>query len=240
MPKLRILAALAALVCAAPAVLRAELVLLTNGSVLKVTEYDLQGQQAKLTLPSGGVLTVDLMRVERVLEDEIRPPVESAPETATVRLTFEPGDTPPETPFGREIFEAAKRHGVNPAVLAAMAKVESAFDPRAVSHAGARGLMQLMPATARRFGVELHELFDPERNLEASARYVAWLTRRFDGDAVRVVAAYNAGEGAVDRYDGVPLYRETQRYVERVMGLLGMSTPPVPARISTAQASALR
>ena len=231
MPRLHTVLLCAACLLAIPAALRGELVLLTSGDVIKVSRFEMGAEEARLTLPSGGRLTIGAHRVDRVLEDEIVEPDEETPVLAAgaVRLTFDPSDSTPETPFGAEIYEASRRHGVNPAVLAAMARVESAFDPRAVSHAGARGLMQLMPATAERFGVRVDELFDPVRNLEASASYVAWLTDRFQGDPVRVVAAYNAGEGAVDRYDGVPRYRETQRYVEKVMGLLGASASEPPA-----------
>jgi soluble lytic murein transglycosylase-like protein len=240
MHSIRHLAVCASLLLALPAFARAELVLLTNGSVVKVAQVDVRGHKALLSLPSGGVLTLDLMRIERVLEDEIAPEPEAPIAAAGLRLTFDPADRAPATPFGAEIYDAARRHGVNPALLAAMARVESAFDPEAVSHAGARGLMQLMPATAARFGVATDELFDPVRNLEASAGYVAWLTRRFAGDPTRVVAAYNAGEGAVERYGGVPRYRETQRYVEKVMGLLGAGEGPATHRVAATRTAALR
>jgi soluble lytic murein transglycosylase-like protein len=124
-------------------------------------------------------------------------------------------------------------------VVAAVMRVESAYDHRAVSRKGARGLMQLMPATAARFGVAKHELFTPTRNIEAGARYLRFLVDRFEGDAVRVFAAYNAGENAVDRYGGVPPYRETQEYVRRVLSALGVpaSTFDSTAAARTARAS---
>jgi soluble lytic murein transglycosylase-like protein len=142
----------------------------------------------------------------------------------------------PTSPYGELIHATAQRHGVSPALVAAMMRVESAHDPRALSHKGARGLMQLMPATAARFGVAVEELYQPERNLEAGVRYLAWLTRRFGEDPVRVIAAYNAGEGAVERFGGVPPYRETQRYVEKVLGLLGV---PEGSRSGAALAAAI-
>jgi hypothetical protein len=222
------LAALAALLLQAGAA-RAELVVLRGGDVLKVTAFEVGEQRVRLTLPSGGVLTVPLLRVERILEDEI--PLDAgvattvaAIPTAPVSLAYRPGDPVPQTPYGELIHDTAQRHGVSPALVAAMMRVESAYDPRALSHKGARGLMQLMPATASRFGVALEELYQPERNVEAGVRYLAWLTHRFGEDPVRVIAAYNAGEGAVERHGGVPPYRETQRYVEKVLGLLG--APP--------------
>jgi soluble lytic murein transglycosylase-like protein len=121
------------------------------------------------------------------------------------------------------IFETARRHGVNPELVAALVRAESAFDPAALSHKGARGLMQLMPATARRFGVSPIESYDPGRNLEAGTRYLAWLLVRFDGDVVRALAAYNAGEGTVERYGGVPPYRETRTYIRRIYATLGLT-----------------
>jgi hypothetical protein len=90
--------------------------------------------------------------------------------------------------------------------------------------------MQLLPATARRFGLtKKGDLFDPVKNLEAGVRYIKWLTGRFGGDAQRVLAAYNAGEGAVDRFGGIPPYRETQSYVKKIFGLLGVSQPDAGA-----------
>ena len=83
--------------------------------------------------------------------------------------------------------------------------------------------MQLMPATARRFGLAERQIFEPERNLEAGTRYLRWLLDRFDGDVVRALAAYNAGEGTVDRYGGVPPFRETVNYIRRIAGELGVA-----------------
>ena len=116
--------------------------------------------------------------------------------------------------FADEILVAATEHGVDPALVRAVIHAESAFNPNAVSRAGAQGLMQLIPATASRFGVS--EPFAPAQNIKGGVAYLAWLLKRFDGDVMRATAGYNAGEGAVDKYDGVPPYAETQVYVERV------------------------
>jgi hypothetical protein len=125
------------------------------------------------------------------------------------------------SPYGQLIYDVAVRHAISPQLVAAMIRVESSFNPRAVSRKGACGLMQLLPSTARRFGVRRKkDLFDPKKNLEAGVRYVRWLTQRFGGDMEKILAAYNAGEGAVERFGGIPPYRETQRYVEKVFGLL--------------------
>lgn len=114
---------------------------------------------------------------------------------------------------------AAARHGVPAALLASVARTESGFDPGAVSPAGAVGLMQLMPSTARGLGVDPR---DPAQAVDGAARLLAGHLRRF-GSTPLAVAAYNAGPGAVERYDGVPPYRETQQYVSRVLGYAGMA-----------------
>ncbi len=223
--------ALLALAVAAPAA-RAELVLLQGGDVIKVKSYQLAGDRARLTLPSGGVLTLSLLRVDRILADEIEPAPDPPPASAVAAVVLAlPSDAAqPDTPFGAEVLAVALRFQVNPAVVAALIRVESAFDARALSHKGARGLMQLMPATAARFGVSAEELFSPARNLEAGTRYLRFLVDRFGEDPVRVFAAYNAGEHAVDRYGGIPPYRETQEYVRRVLAALGApSVAPVVA-----------
>ena len=119
--------------------------------------------------------------------------------------------------YQAEITAAARQHGVDEAIVRAIIHAESAFNPNALSRVGAQGLMQLMPATARRFGVS--NSFDATQNIGGGVRYMAWLLKRFNGNLTLAAAGYNAGEGAVDKYKGVPPYNETRRYVERV-GLL--------------------
>jgi soluble lytic murein transglycosylase-like protein len=114
------------------------------------------------------------------------------------------------------IESAARRHGLNPELLHAVIRAESAYKPDALSHAGACGLMQLMPATARRFRV--HDIWDPAANIEGGARYLRLLLDMFDHDLRLALAAYNAGENAVKRYGNqIPPYRETQGYVRKVL-----------------------
>lgn len=211
------------LVAAVPA--GAELVVFEEGSYLKVAAYEVRGDEVDLSLPEGGVLTVKLSRVDRVVDDEIvadPEPIEIADDGASLPLRFADNQPVPGTPWGEQIYAAARSHALNPALVAAVVRAESAFDAAAVSVQGARGLMQLMPATARRFGVAEHEIFDPVKNLEAGARYLSWLLDRFEGDLTRALAAYNAGEGTVDRYGGVPPYRETRGYLKRIYGSLGL------------------
>ena len=113
------------------------------------------------------------------------------------------------------IRASATRHGVDPALMKAMMHTESAFNPNARSPVGAQGLMQLMPATARRFKVS--NPWNPADNIEGSAKYIAWLMRRFNNNVEHAVAGYNAGEGNVDKYGGIPPFKETRNYVKKVM-----------------------
>jgi hypothetical protein len=203
-----------------------ELVIFSTGEVLKVRHYEVGEELVKLELRSGGTLSVPLLRVDRILEDEVEEPtaapLPSPSEVGTIALHFAAGSPAPATPWGAEILGAAQRHDLNPRLLAAVVAAESAFDSRAVSRKGARGLMQLMPSTGQRYGLSRSELFDPEKNLAAGARYLAWLLDRFAGDLPLALAAYNAGEQTVDRYGGVPPYRETRAYVKRIYGILGL------------------
>lgn len=112
------------------------------------------------------------------------------------------------------IVETARRYDIEPEWVLAIVRQESNFNPFAVSVKGAKGLMQLMPATAERFGV--NDIFDPAENVHGGIQYLRFLLDRYEGNRELVLAAYNAGEGAVDRYDGIPPYAETQDYVERV------------------------
>jgi hypothetical protein len=119
-----------------------------------------------------------------------------------------------EVPFAEPIREASLRFGVEESLIEAVILAESGFNPYAVSRAGAIGLMQLMPSTAERFGVE--EIFDPRENILGGTCYLSYLLSLYKGDLTLALAAYNAGEHAVDRYGGVPPYRETQGYVRIV------------------------
>lgn len=114
------------------------------------------------------------------------------------------------------IARASSLYGVDPDLVRAVMQTESGFHPGVVSNKGAQGLMQLMPATAARFGVNR---FDPDQNVQGGVAYLAWLLRRYAGNTALAVAGYNAGENAVDRWGGVPPYAETQQYVTRVQSL---------------------
>jgi hypothetical protein len=120
-----------------------------------------------------------------------------------------------EIPYGDLIYEKSKKYDVDPALVAAVIEQESRFRPRAKSPVGARGLMQLMPRTGRWMGAR--NLYDPEQNVDAGVKYIAYLDKRFNGDLKKIVAAYNGGEGNVMRYRGIPPFRETRQYVKKVM-----------------------
>jgi hypothetical protein len=212
---------------------RAELVVLTDGRFIKVKSYEVGEEQARLDLFYGGRLTMPVDRVERIVDDEVFPepdplPVEAvaiadAAVLSPIPLRFEETQPVPEGPYGPLIYEAARKHQVNPQLVAALIRQESAGNVRAVSHKGARGLMQLMPATANRFGVRKEQLYDPQHNLEAGVGYLSWLVDQFPNDLAKILAAYNAGEAAVTRYGGVPPYRETRDYVRRIFTNLGLT-----------------
>ncbi len=134
----------------------------------------------------------------------------------------------------RKIFAIVQRlapeYGIHPALAVALIRAESNFDPQAVSNKNAQGLMQLIPATAARFRVK--KPFDPEQNIRGGMAYLRWLLAYFQGDVDLTVAAYNAGEGAVDRFGGVPPYPETRSYVRRIREVFHPTTHPFDQRIT--------
>jgi len=123
------------------------------------------------------------------------------------------------------IYRAGQREGVDPRFIHAVIRQESQYHPKAASPVGARGLMQLMPATARRFDCD--DSNDEACNVAAGTKYLAWLLKRFNGDVKLALAGYNAGEGAVDKYQGVPPYPETQNYVNKIVSHYGKTYHPV-------------
>jgi Transglycosylase SLT domain len=131
--------------------------------------------------------------------------------------------------YSAQIREIALRHGVDPALVEAVIRAESAFNPTAVSRTGARGLMQLMPKTAVALGVR--DSFNPRENIEGGVRHLRYLLDRYPGNVPLAVAAYNAGEAAVDAHRGIPPYPETRQYVQRVLHGGGLGTVALPRSV---------
>jgi len=141
------------------------------------------------------------------------------------------------------IVTSSRRYGIDPLLIYSQMHQESAFKKRARSYKGATGLMQLMPATARRFGVT--KIYDPKQNIDAGVRYMRWLLNKFNGDVILALAGYNAGEGAVMKYGWqVPPYRETREYVRRISARYNKISDPSyifgAKPISSARASRLK
>lgn len=157
-------------------------------------------------------------------------------ETATpadwATRSFQPnsaaGSNHPPEEIDRLVDQTANRHQVDPDLVRAIVRVESGFDPKAVSNKGAMGLMQLIPATARRFGVE--NPFDPKQNLEGGVNYLKYLLDLFGGNLPLSLAAYNAGEHSVQRFGGIPAFTETRDYVRKVTNLYQSGDTPVAAK----------
>jgi len=182
-------------------------VYLTSGRADSVERVDAVGDgRVRLTLRQGGEIVCARALIVRVVADELPSP--------PARLAVEPGV--PRSGLKGIIAEASAPHDVDPALVWAVIAVESAFAPNARSLKGAMGLMQLMPAAAAQYAVG--DPFDPAQNVEAGTRHLRSLPDRFD--TMMALAAYNAGEGAVARFGGIPPYRETREYVARVLRLL--------------------
>jgi len=160
-----------------------------------------------------------LEKFSQKLDANATPSADTAATTSS--STTASSATPATGDFAALINQAANKYNVNPGLVQAVVKAESNFNPSAVSSAGALGLMQLMPATAAGLGVS--NALDPAQNIEGGVKFLSQLLTHFNGNVKLAVAAYNAGQGAVDRYNGVPPYKETQTYVERVLGYYNAS-----------------
>jgi hypothetical protein len=148
----------------------------------------------------------------------------------------EPEDTySPTSPLQKKVFglvsKLAPEYGVSPKLVMAVIRAESNFEPAAVSPKNAQGLMQLVPETSVRFNVK--KPFDPEQNIRGGLSYLRWLLAYFEGNVTLVAAAYNAGEGAVNRYHGIPPYAETRSYVKRIMEIFNTNVHPYDPAITS-------
>ena len=207
-----------ALLTAAPAT--AEIIVLTSGRTISVKAHRFEGNSIVLTLRNGGEVTCDKTIIDKVLPDEVPYPEPAVAEQAADDSDTEPTDVLESTPYGEIIAAVSEAHGVDPMLVRALIQVESNYRPRARSPKGAMGLMQLMPSTAREYKVR--NPFDPKANIEAGIKHLKSLIDRFAGKVELGLAAYNAGEGAVKKFNGVPPYRETRNYVSKILSLAGL------------------
>jgi hypothetical protein len=197
----------------------AEIVFLNSGRTLSVKGHKVDGDLIVLTLRSGGEVTCRRDLIEKIEADEVPYPEPPATEVAAVA---EPQSVSAPsilegTPYADIIASVSHAHGVDPFLVRALIQVESGYRPRARSPKGAMGLMQLMPATAREYKVR--NPFEPKANIEGGIRHLKSLIDRFGVELA--LAAYNAGEGAVRKFKGIPPYRETRNYVTRILSLAG-------------------
>jgi len=210
---------LVVLCLAATALAGDQLAAFVAGPVLEVADARLAGNSIVLQLPNGGTLKVPAASIDRVVAAEEaggasgEAPEESPP---SCNSSWADQPLPVELPFRAEIAAAARSAGLHPWLLAALVQVESAFDPRARSRAGAAGLTQLMPSAAADHRVA--DVWDPAENLRGGAAHLRSLLKRF-GSLSLALAAYNAGAATVDRAGGVPPYRETRKFVRSVLNL---------------------
>jgi hypothetical protein len=219
----------------AASVASADLVFLKTGRSMSVKAVRYDGDQAVMTLRMGGEVVFDKAAIDRVEPDEVEypePVPEPEPGAVASAAAGSPGGAPidaraiAETPlpppvipaqFNGLVNELSKRHGVDARLVHAVITVESAYQTRARSPKGAKGLMQLMPDTARQYGVR--NAYNAAANLEAGIKHLKSLLDRFE--LTLALAAYNAGEATVRRFNGIPPYRETRDYVAKVMRLAG-------------------
>jgi hypothetical protein len=201
---------------AAPA--QAELVFLTSGRSLSVKSHQVQGDTIILSLRTGGQVTCAKSLIEKIVPDEVPYPEPQA-ETPVVAAPKETaGSLLMATPYGEIITAVSAAHGVDPLLVRAVIQVESNYQARARSRKGAMGLMQLMPSIAREH--QVGNPFDPRANIEAGIKHLKTLIDRWGVELA--LAAYNAGEGAVMKFNGVPPYRETRNYVSKILSLAGI------------------
>lgn len=212
---------LAAMIALSVVPARAEIVYFNNGRNMSIESHRLDGDTVVMQMRGGGEMTMNASLVASIEPDEVphpapapvvaEPDVPPPPVLASVRIE-------PHPRLDRIIDKVAKEQGVDATLVKAVIQVESGFEPRARSSAGAVGLMQVMPQTARQYGVTGRRLYDPRANIEAGIKHLKSLMDHLPLHLA--LAAYNAGEGAVQRFQGVPPYPETQKYVSTILALL--------------------
>lgn len=215
---------LVALVVLAPSVASADILVFTTGRTMSVASSRVENDRLVVTLREGGDASFPVALIARVDQDEVPYPVPveevagegAAPAPAAVAAAALEA-LPGTRPFAELIATSAATHGVDVRLVHAVIEAESNYQPRARSAKGAKGLMQLMPATARQYAVR--DPYDPRANIDAGVRHLKDLLTRFDVGLA--LAAYNAGEATVRRFGGLPPYAETRNYVSRILRRVG-------------------
>ena len=206
-------ATVAAVLTALPA--GAEVVFLTSGRTLSVKSHRVEGDAIVLTLRSGGEVTCDKTLIEKIQPDDVPYPEDPV---GTSGIDGPAQSSTESNPYADLIASTSEAHGINPMLVHALIQVESGYRPRARSAKGAMGLMQLMPSTAREYNIR--NPYDPKANISGGIRHLKSLIDRWGIELA--LAAYNAGEGAVKKFNGIPPYRETRNYVTRILSLAGI------------------
>ena len=202
---------LLALAVAASTAFGGEYVVFSSGLEMRADRHEQSGSMIRLFY-NGGVTEVPAALISGFEEEEVLTP---EPVAAIIPPVVKAETTAPAVVGPREMVrDAARRSGLPPEFVESVAQIESGFRPDAVSPKGALGVMQLMPGTAKILGADPH---DTAQNIDAGTRLLRELLLKYDGDVVKALAAYNAGEGAVDKYQGMPPYNETRWYVKKVI-----------------------
>jgi soluble lytic murein transglycosylase-like protein len=200
----------------------AELIFFSEHRSMSVASHRFEGDRVIVSLRGGGEMSFDRALIAKVAPDEVPYIDDDITETKDMAVQVAAGQAlTSNTAYDPIIESAATRHDVDARIVKAVIQVESAFQPRARSPKGAMGLMQLMPKIARHY--EARNPYDPASNIDAGTQYLKRLLDEFE--LPLALAAYNAGEGAVRRFGGIPPYAETQAYVTKVLGLLRFSIP---------------
>jgi Transglycosylase SLT domain len=198
----------------------AEIAVLGSGQTLAIKGHRIiDGDRIVLQLRNGGEVTCDKTLVEKILPDEVpfKEPQQAPVATVADAVTADLADPMEMGPYGEIITSVAQTHGVDPLLVRALIHVESGDRPTAKSHKGAMGLMQLMPSTARHYNVR--NPYDPKANIAAGVKHLKSLLDSMGGAVELALAAYNAGEGAVKKFNGIPPYQETRDYVSRILSI---------------------
>lgn len=200
----------------------ADTLFLSTGKTLKIEALSCGASACVATLLGGDVevRASDVLRVEPDEEVDVEP-------AAAPARAHGPGQAPASRTIEEMVRDAAQRYALPRSLVRAVARAESALDPKAVSPRGAQGVMQLMPGTAKDLGVR--DAFDPEENIDAGARLLRQLLEKYQGRVAEALAAYNAGAGAVAKHNGVPPYRETRGYIRKVVKEFESAEPRKPS-----------